>query len=97
MTQPFVRIVGHAFRESKNLPSVGAGRSAMVAFFSGIVLGPFGVGLYLRSWIDFTVLLGLLILGSFMTVGVGAPVFWLLCGAWGAVRVNHANKALTSP
>jgi hypothetical protein len=92
MNQPFLQLVGHAFRESGKLAPVGAGKSALVAFFAGVVFGPFGVGLYLRSWTDFTVLFGLLVVGSFMTVGVGAPVFWFLSGAWGAMRVHRANN-----
>jgi hypothetical protein len=94
MNQSFVRIVGHACRESKNMPSVGAGKSAVLAFLAGVLLGPFGVGFYLRSWLDFTVLLALVLVGAFMTVGIGAPVFWMLCGAWGAMRVNRANSKL---
>jgi hypothetical protein len=96
MNHPFVQIVGHAFREAEKMPSVGAGKNALVAFFAGVVLGPFGVGLYLRSWLDFIVLFGLLVIGSLTTVGVGAPVFWLLSGAWGYMRVKRANRALAA-
>lgn len=73
---------------------VPEGKSAIVAFFAGFLFGPFGVGLYLRSWSDFIVLIGLMFLGTMMTVGIGAPVFWALCGAWGATRVNQSNKLL---
>lgn len=93
MSIQFGPIVGKAFRESKNMAPVASGKSAIVAFFAGFLFGPFGVGLYLWSFADFIVLLGLVILGSVVTVGVGAPVLWIMSGAWGAMRVNQANKA----
>jgi len=88
---PYVHVVRHAFKHAKEMPSVGKGKSPVAAFVAGVLFGPFGIGLYLRSWGDFLVLLGLLLAGSFMTVGVAAPVFWVLCGVWGAVRVQQAN------
>lgn len=63
----------------------------MVAFFAGFLFGPIGTGLYLRSGTDFIVPLGLVIVGSLMTAGIGAPVFWALCGAWGFIRVRNSN------
>lgn len=96
MSIQYNQVVSSAFRASEKMPPVAAGKSAIVAFFAGFLFGPFGVGLYLRSWSDFIVLFGLIFLGSFMTVGVGAPVFWMLCGAWGAARVNRSNKHLES-
>lgn len=88
---PFTHVVSHAFREAKHMPGVGAGKSAVVAFFAGFLLGPLGVGLYLRSLGDFVVTLGLVVVGSMLTVGVGAPVFWALCGAWAAYRVSSSK------
>lgn len=96
MNSQYNHVVSRAFKESDKLPPVGAGRSAIVAFFAGFLFGPIGVGVYLRSWSDFIVLMGLLVLGAVMTAGVGAPVFWMLCGAWGASRVNRSNKLLES-
>lgn len=94
MSIQFNSVVGTAFRESKKMAPVASGKSAIVAFFAGFLFGPFGVGLYLWSFADFIVLMGLVLLGSVVTVGVAAPVLWVLCGAWGATRVNQANKAL---
>lgn len=68
------------------------GKNALVAFFAGFLFGPFGVGAYLRSWSDFIVTLGLVLAGTVMTAGVGAPVFWVMCGIWAATRVANSNK-----
>lgn len=91
----FVRLVGDALNESKNMKPV-RDRSPLVAFFAGFLFGPFGVGLYLRSWGDFIVSLGLVVLGTMMTAGLGAPFFWVLCGVWGAARAagprNRADR-----
>lgn len=94
MSINFGHVVGTAFKQSRSMAPVGSGRSAIVAFFAGFLFGPFGVGIYLKSFADFIVLMGLVLLGSVFTVGVAAPVLWVLCGAWGATRVNQANKAL---
>lgn len=87
----FVRVVGHALKESRNMAAI-RGRNPLVAFFAGFLLGPFGVGLYLRSWGDFVVSLGLVILGSIVTAGLGAPFFWVLCGVWGATRAAGSKS-----
>jgi hypothetical protein len=95
--QPYVQIVGHAFRESEKMPRVGAGKSPVAAFVVGFMFGPLGVGLYLKSWPDFFLLLGLILVGSFMTAGLGAPFFWCLCGFWGAARVARSNRGKAAP
>lgn len=81
----FNEVVHHALREAKTMAPT-QGKNPLVAFFAGFLFGPFGVGGYLRSWSDFFVSLGLVILGSLMTAGVGAPFVWVLCGLWGATR-----------
>lgn len=80
-----------ASRQNDERLPVGRGKSMGLAFVVGLLFGPFGVGLYLRSWADFFILLAIVIGGSMFTVGVGAPVFWILCGAWGAIRVSSAR------
>ncbi|MBX3402383.1 MAG: hypothetical protein KF699_03125 [Phycisphaeraceae bacterium] len=82
---------GNASPKSDERPPVGKGKSMGLAFIVGLLFGPFGVGLYLRSWADFFILLAIVIGGSMFTVGVGAPVFWILCGAWGAIRVSSTR------
>jgi len=86
--QHFFHAVSHAFKEAKHMPSTGRNKSAGLAFFLGFLFGPIGTGLYLQTWTDFFVPLLFVIGGSVMTVGIGAPVFWILCGVWGAVRAK---------
>lgn len=93
MSHAYAHVVKHAFAESKKLQPVGQGKNAMVAFVAGFLFGPIGIGVYLKSGTDFFILLALLILGSVMTGGIAAPLLWILCGAWGWVRVNNSNKA----
>ena len=90
-------IVGKAFRDARNLPPVGRGKSAVMAFVVGVLFGPIGLGMYLRSWGDFFIPLILIIGGSVLTAGVGAPFFWILTGAWGAWRVTLANQSSAGP
>ena len=73
---------------------VGEGKNAMVGFMAGFAFGPIGVGLYLRSVSDFVMTLGMVLIGTFMTAGVGAPLFWVLCGAWAFVRIRNSNKEM---
>lgn len=87
----FGHSVAHAFRDMDRMPAVGEGKSAFLAFVLGVLFGPFGVGIYLKSWMDFFVLLAIVVFGAMFTVGIGAPVFWIVCGVWGAVRVAKAN------
>lgn len=88
----FGHLVEHAFEESKNMTPVSEGKSAMAAFFAGFLFGPFGVGIYLRSWGDFIMSLGLVVGGTIMATGLGAPIFWILCGIWAAARVSNSRK-----
>jgi hypothetical protein len=82
----FFHVVRQLFNNSGDFPPPKRGKNPVVAFVMGAAFGPLGVGLYLESWFDFFVSLGLVVTGSVMTVGLGAPVFWVLCGAYAARR-----------
>lgn len=90
--QHFGHVLHAAVKESANLKPVGADKSAFAAFFAGFLFGPIGLGIYLRSGVDFLMSLGLVVVGSIMTVGIGAPFFWALCGFWGAMRVAQSKR-----
>lgn len=92
MTTPYAHAVRHAFEHSKSMRPVAAGKSPILGFLIGFALGPVGVGLYLKSMPDFLITLALVVVGSMLSAGLGAPVFWMLCGAWAAVRVNQSNN-----
>ena len=63
-------------------------KNPFIAFVCGFLFGPFGVGIYLESWTDFWILLAILLIATFSTVGLAAPVAWVFCGLWGAVRAS---------
>jgi hypothetical protein len=92
MSHVFGHAVKHAFEHSKSMHKVGVGKSPLVAFVAGFLFGPFGLGLYLRSWADCFIPLTLIIIGSVFTAGIATPLLWMLCGAWGWVRVSNSNK-----
>ncbi len=89
--QHYAHILHHSFRHAKDLKPVGPGKNPTTAFCMGFAFGPFGVGLYLRSWIDFLITFALVVAGAAMTAGLGAPVFWVMCGAWAAMRVSQSK------
>ena len=88
----FTNLVQHAFKESKNMAPVGKGKTPLVGFMAGFLFGPIGVGVYLGSMPDFVMSLGMVIVGTLMTVTVGAPFFWVLCGVWAYMRIRHSNS-----
>lgn len=86
------QVVAHAFKEAKHLKPVRPGKSACVGFIVGVLFGPIGTGVYLGRWVDFFVPLALIVIRSVMTIGLAAPVCWLLCGLWGATRATTSRS-----
>lgn len=97
LNQPYIHAVGQCLKQSKRLAPVSRGKSPPVAFLMGFLFGPIGVGLYLRSFTDFAVSGAMVVAGSMLTVGIGAPLFWCLCGLWAAVRVANSNSDSSPP
>jgi hypothetical protein len=92
MNHVFAHAVGTTFKQSKSMPPVGHGKNPIIGFAMGFLFGPFGVGLYLKSVGDFVITLGIVLAGSALTVGVVAPLLWMLCGAWAFVRISNSNQ-----
>ncbi len=92
MNHVFTHAVGTAFKQSKSMTPVGIGKNPLVGFAMGFLFGPFGVGLYLKSVGDFVITLCIVLAGTFLTVGVAAPILWVLCGAWAFVRISNSNS-----
>lgn len=70
----------------------GRGKKPWLAFALGFLLGPVGIGLYLRSLMDALLLLCIdLVL---FTIGGDdiAPIMWLVGGLWGFVRVRIDSR-----
>lgn len=91
MNHVFTHAVGTAFKQSKSMTPVGIGKNPLVGFAMGFLFGPFGVGLYLKSVGDFVITLCIVLAGTFLTVGVAAPILWVLCGVWAFVRISNSN------
>lgn len=71
------------------LPShPGRGKKPWLAFALGFLLGPIGIGLYLRSLMDALLLLCI----DLVLFAIGgndiAPIMWLVGGLWGFLRVR---------
>lgn len=88
----FSNAVRQAFKQSNGMPPVAKGKNPLVGFAMGFLFGPIGVGLYLKSWGDFFLTLTIVLVGSFVTAGVAAPVLWCVSGAWAYKRIHDSNK-----
>ena len=88
----FSNAVRQAFKQSNGMPPVAKGKNPLVGFAMGFLFGPFGVGLYLKSWGDFFLTLTIVLVGTFVTGGVAAPVLWCVSGAWAYKRIHDSNK-----
>lgn len=73
----------------ENMPKLKTHKDPTVAAVVGLLFGPFGIGLYFRSWADFVVLLLLIIILGIMIPGVGAIGAWIFAAIWGYARASH--------
>jgi hypothetical protein len=78
---------------TKNMPRVGKEKTPWLAWCWGFVLGPIGLGIYLRSWPDFLIPFMLMLMGALVGAGVSGTVMCTLCGCYGAMRVINSRKA----
>jgi hypothetical protein len=81
-----------AFAYPTKGPPLKKRKNPGIAFVVGFFFGPVGLGIYFESWPDFLLPLAIIILTAFGTLGLAAPVAWMFCGAWGAVRASTSNK-----
>jgi hypothetical protein len=93
----FSRAIGHAFKQSKDMPPVPKGKNPLIGFAMGFLLGPAGVAIYLRSVGDGLLTLAMVLLGTFFTAGFAAPIAWALCGCWCYVRIRNSNNQNPAP
>jgi hypothetical protein len=75
-------------------------KNPVIAFILGFLLQGVGVGLYLESWKDFFVCVGVFVLffGLLLPTVIGeellVPAAALFCGIYGAWRAASSNRKL---
>lgn len=75
-------------------------KSPLIAFIFGFLLQGIGVGLYLQSWKDFFICVGVFVLlfGILFPTLIGEafliPAAALFCGLYGAWRATSSNEKL---
>lgn len=84
----------HLAHAVQHAPPLKEKKSPLVAFVLGFLFGPFGVGIYTRSWMDFFVCLVAVLCITVGTGGCAALFAWCLAGAYGALRVHFSNEKL---
>lgn len=84
-------ILQHGLDAAKKGPPVKPGKNAFIAFLAGFIFGPIGCGCYLETFEDFFVPLLIVLGAAFFTAGIGAPIAWMFCGCYAAIRVNSSQ------
>jgi hypothetical protein len=85
----------HAAQLVKGLKPLREQKNPVAAFFLGFLLGVPGLALYLGSWKDLFICVGLLI--AFIAVmpwGPGELLGWTFVAVYGAYRVRTSNEKL---
>lgn len=77
-----------------NPPFPGYGKSPVLGFVLGFLLGPFGIGIFLRSLVDFGLSFGMcmVLVGAFEMKA--APICWVACGVWVVVRIKRDTRRM---
>lgn len=69
-------------------------KSLFWAFVWGLLFGCFGVGGYLRSWTDFFISAGIILILAIGGIGVGGILGWFICPVYAMLRVASSNQKL---
>lgn len=78
------------------LPTLHSRKRETVALLLGLIAGGIGLGIYLRSLVDFVVPVGLaILLVTTLQADVGALGGAIISGLWGYLRVVNSNERLT--
>ena len=95
-------MVSEIFKFMGKFPPLSKVRSPNLAAALGFAFGGIGLGIYLRSFIDFLCPIGIVIVVSTVSTGVAdlEPLVGFLAGAivaamWGYFRVVNSNGRLT--
>ncbi len=75
-----------------NPPHPGRGKSAIIGFLLGFFLGVFGVGIYLRSLVEFAPCTILVAIISPFASDFNELLIPAVCGLWVVVRILWDNR-----
>ena len=80
-----------------SLRDAQAGRNMPYAFLAGLILGPVGVALILRSWVE-----GIALAAAFFALAIFFPsipafMYWLAYGLWTVARVTMRGVGNSTP
>ena len=87
-------------RELGKMKPLRQQKNPVIAFILGLLLQGVGVGLYLESWRDFFVCVGIFVLffGILLPTVIGeellVPAAALFCGIYGAWRAASSNRKI---
>ena len=76
------------------LPPLKSEKHPTLALVVGLLFGGIGLGIYFRSFVDFILLLGILIALIFFVGDVGMVAGAIVAGLYGYFRVINSNKKL---
>lgn len=85
------KVLAAGLKCAKKMAPLPPGKNPVTAFVAGVMFGPFGTGIYLGTARDFFYPLAILMAATTFTAGLAAPLAWLFCGVYGAMRVNESN------
>ena len=72
-------------------------KSPLIAAILGFLFNGVGLGIYLRSWLDFLVPVAISILIAILSGGILVVVSPFFCAFYGFIRAKSSNAELTQP
>lgn len=78
-------------------PASGYGKSPAMGFLVGFAFGPVGVGVFLRSVVDFALSLVMCLIVICLVDSYAGPICWMACGIWVVVRMKQSLPQSAEP
>ncbi len=76
------------------LPSLKSEKKPTLSLVIGLLFGGIGLGIYFRSFVDFILLLGILIALTYSVGDAGVVAGAIVAGLYGYFRAVNSNKKL---
>lgn len=77
-----------------DMPHCGKVKNPALAAALGFLCGGIGLAIYLRTWRDTALIVGLILLFGLTMPGIGVVIACVIVGVYGFVRVWNSNKLL---